>query len=175
MALTDEFHRVVEELMKVWKVPGLSVAVVDEDKIDSKVNILLWVWNLLTTSRDMATPFYHTKTLSQDTVATRAQLPKSLRKWHQIPSSMLAILLNLLRPQPWQLLSILLRVLKECHRVSNGQRRFLNRYRSTSNYSHINCQRKTERTWRNSTSQSGSRLATFWPIKVGCLGICSWP
>ena len=43
MALTDEFHRVVEELMKVWKVPGLSVAVVDEDKIDSKVNILLWV------------------------------------------------------------------------------------------------------------------------------------
>ena len=35
---TEEFNSYVAELMEEWRVPGLSIAVVDGDKIFSKVN-----------------------------------------------------------------------------------------------------------------------------------------
>ena len=35
--LTEEFHRLVTTSMDDWHVPGLAIAVIHEDKVDTKV------------------------------------------------------------------------------------------------------------------------------------------
>lgn len=40
---TVEFDQMVERLMEEWHVPGLSIAVVQGDHIDEKVNAILYI------------------------------------------------------------------------------------------------------------------------------------
>lgn len=40
---TAEFDQMVERLMEEWHVPGLSIAVVQGDHIDEKVNAILYI------------------------------------------------------------------------------------------------------------------------------------